>query len=252
MRVLIVADIHANLAAFTAVLKHERGEYDEIYCLGDLVGYGPRPNECVDLVRERCSLVLGGNHDLAAGGIIGCDDFSRHARLSMRWTLSRISGETRAYLASLPARKERGDTLFSHGGPENPIWSYILSQGDAECSFQEVPFKICIFGHTHIPSAFVKAGKSAASPQTAGGNCQAVYGIPGLAIETREKGLRVMLNPGSVGFPRDAADAHSSSHMGHAAARYAVYDTDTGLWVFKRTEYNMKAAAQEMVKAGLW
>jgi predicted phosphodiesterase len=254
MRVLVISDIHANLAAFQAVLKKTRGEYDEIFCLGDIVGYGPRPNECVELAARSCSLVLGGNHDLAVGGVSDYDDFSRRARKSVLWTRSRISPQNRTYLSGLPPRENRGDIVFSHGGPEHPVWSYILSEGDAECSFQRESFRVCLFGHTHIPSAFVKApfAEGDKNAQKNRGSCQAVYGIPDLAIETGETGLRTMVNPGSVGFPRDASDAHSQDQLGHAAARFALFNTETGLWVFKRIEYNMKATAGEMFREGLW
>jgi predicted phosphodiesterase len=248
MRVLVISDIHANLAALHAVLKRARGEYDTVFCLGDLVGYGPHPNECVELLSGCCSLVLAGNHDLAVGGVIEYADFSSHARNAVQWTCARISGKNKAYLAALPPRINRGDMVFSHGGPENPVWSYILSTIDADFSFQIEPFRLCAFGHTHIPSAFVQAKKTNKANEL----CQVVYGIPDLAIETNEAGLRLMINPGSVGFPRDAADAHSSSQLDHAAARYALFNMKTGLWVFKRVEYSMKATAEEMYREGLW
>jgi diadenosine tetraphosphatase ApaH/serine/threonine PP2A family protein phosphatase len=143
--------------------------------------------------------------------------------------------------------------VFSHGGPEQPIWSYIFSEKDAEFSFKHEPFRVCVFGHTHIPSAFVTAcsAKGKKYPSKHRG-AQAVYGIPDLAIESGEKDLRTMVNPGSVGFPRDASDAHSQDQLGHAAARYALFNLKTGLWVFKRIEYDMRAAAGEMSREGLW
>ncbi|MDR1429852.1 MAG: metallophosphatase family protein [Spirochaetaceae bacterium] len=251
MRVLVISDIHANLAAFRAVLKKARGDYDEIFCLGDLVGYGPRPNECVELAERRCSLVLAGNHDLAVGGVLDWGDFSSRAKNSVRWTSARISPENRAYLAALPPRKDRGDIIFSHGGPEKPAWSYVLSEDDAEYSFRNVPFRVCVFGHTHIPSVFVKTRKGGGE-KDAGETCQAVYGLPGLSVDTNETGLRIMLNPGSVGFPRDAEDGHTAARLDRAAARYALFNPETGFWVFKRVEYNMKAEAKEMTREGLW
>jgi predicted phosphodiesterase len=249
MRVLVISDIHANLAAFQAVLKKARGEYDEIFCLGDLVGYGPHPNECVELAARNCSLVLGGNHDLAVGGVIRYDDFSHRAKKSVLWTSARISPNNRAYLAGLSPRKDHGDIVFSHGAPERPIWNYIFSEEEAEFSFQQETFRVCAFGHTHIPSSFVKARTT--SGEKHGGTCQAAYGSPGLVIATNEAG-RIMVNPGSVGFPRDALDAHSSARLDRAAARYALFNLETGLWVFKRIEYSMKATAGTMLREGLW
>lgn len=252
MRVLVISDIHANLAAFRAVLKKARGEYDEIFCLGDLVGYGSRPNECVELATQSCSLVLAGNHDLAAGGVLGYDDFSERAKKSARWTSARISPQNRDYLAGLLPRKNREDMVFSHGGPESPVWSYILSEDDAEYSFQREAFRVCLFGHTHIPSVFVKTGGNKKDAGKRPPSCQAVYGLPELSIDTNETGLRIMLNPGSVGFPRDAADGHTSARLDRAAARYALFDLKTGVWVFKRVEYNLKAGSEEMAREGLW
>ncbi|MDR1178174.1 MAG: metallophosphatase family protein [Spirochaetaceae bacterium] len=252
MRVLVISDIHANLAAFQAVLKKARGEYDEIFCLGDLVGYGSRPNECVELAAQSCSLVLAGNHDLAVGGVLDYADFSERAKKSAQWTSARIRAQNRAYLAGLLPRETRGDMVFSHGGPESPVWSYILSEDDAEYSFQSEAFRVCVFGHTHIPSVFVRTGGNEKDARNFSDSCQAVYGLPELSIDTHETGLRIMINPGSVGFPRDAADGHTSARLDRAAARYALFDLRTGVWIFKRIEYDLKAGAREMVREGLW
>ncbi|MDR2111015.1 MAG: metallophosphatase family protein [Spirochaetaceae bacterium] len=247
MRALIVSDIHANMTAFKAVLDHTRKDRDRVFCLGDLVGYGPDPNECTELAAEVCAVVLGGNHDLAAAGRLDLETFSRHARLAMEWTQTVLSPGCRAYLSGLTVKTEQEGFTLSHGGPEDPVWSYILSESDAETSFKTASFSSCFFGHTHLPSVFLEA-RNPGGQRT----YSAAYGSPDLVVETGQKRLRLLLNPGSVGFPRDAMDAHASDHLRRAAARYALFDTSTGLWQFKRLEYDMRNTAKRMLKLGLW
>jgi predicted phosphodiesterase len=248
MRVLVISDIHANLAAFRAVLKETRHEREGILCLGDVVGYGPDPNECVELAAELCTVLLGGNHDLGAAGAVRIDDFSRHARRALEWTQSVLRPANKAYLAGLSPKAPWEGIVLSHGGPEDPIWSYILSEGDAEASFASTGFSACFFGHTHLPSVFLEYQKP---DPLSGSPYSAAYGSPDLAVEV-DPGLRILLNPGSAGFPRDAMDSHSSDNLRSAAARYALYDTATGIWQFKRTEYDMQNTAKRMQKLGLW
>jgi diadenosine tetraphosphatase ApaH/serine/threonine PP2A family protein phosphatase len=241
MRVLVVSDIHANLAAFSAVLQATRDERDLVLCLGDLVGYGPDPNEVVALARESCALTLAGNHDLAACGKLDWADFSLHARTAMEWTRSVLSPESLAFLDSLRPIETYDDLLLSHGSPENPVWRYIFSVEDALGAFYARDFRRCFFGHTHVPSAFALSG----------GACRAAYGEGSMVVETDAPGLRVLLNPGSVGFPRDAADAHGADSRS-AAARYAVYDTLTGQWFFRRVHYDLRPTRERMERLGIW
>lgn len=243
MRVLVVSDIHGNHAAFKAVLKAARKEgYDEALCLGDLVGYGPEPDECVDLALRTCSVVLAGNHDIAAAGGMDTSAFSTHARRAMDWTRSHLSPDTLSVLASLEPIQEYARLLLSHGSPEDPLWSYILGAEDADGAFASRVFDICLFGHTHIPSAFLK--------KPGGDRCEVLYGTADLVLLMAEG--RALLNPGSVGFPRDAADAHASDSLDEAAARYGILDTEAGKWHFCRAEYDMRRTAAMMDKAGLW
>jgi predicted phosphodiesterase len=245
MRVLIISDIHANLAAFNAVLHHTRHIRDAVVCLGDLVGYGPDPNECTELAAKACTVVLGGNHDLAAADTLDMADFSRHARKALEWTKSVLSPSNRAYLAGLLPKTCWENLTFSHGGPEDPVWSYILSEPDAGTAFAGADFFRCFFGHTHVPSAFVL------NPGQAYG-CSTFYGVPNMTLETGRIRPRMLLNPGSVGFPRDAADAHSSDSLRRATARYALFDTETGRWQFKQVKYDLRETARRMVRLGLW
>jgi predicted phosphodiesterase len=256
MRVLIVSDIHANLAAFEAVLRHTRDERDAIFCLGDLVGYGPDPNECIERAAELCTIILGGNHDLAAAGLLDPLLFAHHAQKALEWTGTELTAANRDYLARLPPKAFYEDLLLSHGGPEDPVWSYILSEPDAVLAFSGVEFSNCFFGHTHIPSVFLES--SVPGPEDPSGpgkrrvSYSVAYGSPGLAVETEKKDLRMLLNPGSVGFPRDAMDAHSSDNLRRAAARYALFNTVTGIWQFKRVEYDIRGTAKRMRRLGLW
>jgi predicted phosphodiesterase len=246
MRVLVVSDIHANAAAFDAVLRHTRNERDCILCLGDLVGYGPDPNECIERAAERCTVILGGNHDLAAAGRLDLSAFSHHARSAMEWTLAELSPANKRYLSRLPPKARYEDILLSHGGPEDPVWSYIFSESDAALSFSGAEFSNCFFGHTHIPSVFIEFRAPASSGEPGEPRYSVAYGSPELAVETVKQDLRMLLNPGSVGFPRDAGDAHSSDNLRRAAARYALFNTATGIWQFKRVEYDMRNTAKRM------
>ena len=244
MRALVVSDIHANSAAFEAVLADCAGEYDRSICLGDLVGYGPDPGECVERALEVCDVILAGNHDLAACGRMDVSSFSSHARLAMDWTRDHISESALRALHGLPSITEKWGLLFSHGSPASPIWGYVFSAEDAAEAFLGVDFTDCIFGHTHVPSAFSLAA-AGSKP-----SIEIAYGEAGSRLDLA--GKRWLLNPGSVGFPRDAEDAHSSDNECHAVARYGIMDTEAQTWDFRRVEYDMRKTAQRMRAAGLW
>jgi diadenosine tetraphosphatase ApaH/serine/threonine PP2A family protein phosphatase len=247
MRALIVSDIHANVIAFEAILRETRDDRDTVLCLGDLVGYGPDPRECIALAAEHCAVVLGGNHDQAAGGATDLSWFADHAKRALEWTRPHLEPEDTAYLASLPLTTEYRGLLLSHGSPEDPLWGYIFSEIEARAAFAREDFRCCFFGHTHLPSFFIQTRDDR-------GNilCEASYGNADQVVETRRGGARFLINPGSVGFPRDQADAHRPRKYHHAVARYALFDTETGLWQFKRLEYDMRDTAKRMTQLGLW
>jgi predicted phosphodiesterase len=240
MRILVISDIHGNLAALDAVLNKSRGDWDQVYCLGDITGYGPDPKECIKKTAECASAILGGNHDLAASRVLAMDDFASHARRAMECTRPRLSDGDRAWLARLPLTKTAGEIRLSHGSPEDPLWGYIFSRQDAVSAFASFSEKVCFFGHTHLSSYFIehRAGTEI--------SCGAGYGEDGFSINTGEGRCRFLLNPGSVGFPRDEEDAHNSKRFHRAAARYAFFDTETGIWQFRRVFYDFRATAARM------
>src|SRR5579883_1621978 len=156
MRYAIFSDIHANLEALEAVLAkideiREKEPIDQIWFLGDLVGYGPNPNECITKLRERTDVIIAGNHDWAAVGKIDLEDFSAAARISAEWTAEQLTEEHRAFLADLPERLEIGECTLVHGSPYGPLWEYLTSEVLAERSFQHFDSRFCLVGHTHIP-----------------------------------------------------------------------------------------------------
>jgi diadenosine tetraphosphatase ApaH/serine/threonine PP2A family protein phosphatase len=169
MRYAIFTDIHANLEALEAVLAKidelaQEEPVDQIWFLGDLVGYGPNPNECIVKLRERTDVIIAGNHDWAAVGKIDLDDFSEAARISAEWTAEQLTEEHRAFLADLPERLEIGDCTLVHGSPYGPLWEYLTSEALAERSFQYFTSRFCLVGHTHVPIIFQQPESAADIP----------------------------------------------------------------------------------------
>src|SRR5918994_4082239 len=192
MRVAIASDIHGNKQAFQAVIAAAEADgADELWCLGDLVGYGGEPDACVALADAHCTICLAGNHDLAVVDVLSLDDFSRGAALAARWTREVITEETREYLLSLsPKGSSEGLGLF-HASPRDPIWEYVLSALAAELCFDATDHRISVIGHSHVALSFHRPEGEAASGTT------------------RRDGVQVdlsagewMLNPGSAGQPR--------------------------------------------------
>jgi diadenosine tetraphosphatase ApaH/serine/threonine PP2A family protein phosphatase len=169
MRYAIFTDVHANLEALEAVLAKidelaQQEPVDQIWFLGDLVGYGPNPNECIVKLRERTDVIIAGNHDWAAVGKIDLDDFSEAARISAEWTAEQLTEEHREFLANLPERLEIGDCTLVHGSPYGPLWEYLTSEVLAERSFQYFNSRFCLVGHTHVPIIFQQPDNAANAP----------------------------------------------------------------------------------------
>lgn len=169
MRYAIFSDIHANLEALEAVLARideisEQKPIDEIWFLGDLVGYGPNPNECITTLRARTNMIIAGNHDWAAVGKIDLEDFSSAARISAEWTAKQLTEEHREFLINLPDRLEADDCTLVHGSPFGPLWEYLTTEVLAERSFLEFLTRYCFVGHTHVPVIFQQPDTIATVP----------------------------------------------------------------------------------------
>lgn len=169
MRYAVFTDVHANLEALEAVLAEidtlsKEEPIDQIWFLGDLVGYGPNPNECITMLRKRTDVIIAGNHDWAAVGKIDLEDFSSAARVSAEWTAQQLTEEHRAFLEQLPERLEIGDCTLVHGSPYGPLWEYLTSEALAERSFQHFSSHLCFVGHTHVPVIFQQPDSIANAP----------------------------------------------------------------------------------------
>jgi diadenosine tetraphosphatase ApaH/serine/threonine PP2A family protein phosphatase len=232
VRVAVISDVHANLYALEAVLGEiDREPPDAIWCLGDTVGYGPRPNECCALVRERADLTLVGNHDLVAlgEGGIGAEDFNPEAAAASRWTQEELTEESKAFLRSLePAAETDGVQLF-HGSPRDPVWDYVISEAIALEALSLTTTPLVLVGHTHAATALVL-------------NEDAIQG--GLAPDGLEAPIergRWLLNPGSVGQPRD----------GNPDAAFLVLDLTARRARFRRVPYAVARTQEEIRERGL-
>jgi len=230
MKVLVISDIHANRPALEAVLE-DAGERDAVWCLGDLVGYGPEPNHCLEIIRSLPNLLcLRGNHDSAVCGLTRKEDFNLSAQKVLRWTEKQLTEGNRRYLASLPARKETGEVTLVHGSPRRPIWEYIMDSTTAQENFDHFETDYCLVGHSHFPVMYIqREGTSRVESAPLGG------------FEERRLIKRSIVNPGSVGQPRDQ----------DSRASYAVYDPDTQLWKQVRVSYDISAVQEKMQEAGL-
>jgi predicted phosphodiesterase len=229
MRIALLSDVHGNLPAFEAVLGDVEDESaEEVWCLGDLVGYGASPDECVQLARDRCDLSLAGNHDLVVTGEIPISDFSSSAAAAARWTQETISEDTMAYLRALsPADPDREPALY-HASPRDPVWEYVLSWEAALAAIRDSDFEITIVGHSHVPLAI------ADDPEQPGGHA------PG-GTDVHLAGGRWLLNPGSVGQPRD----------GDPAAAWLLLDLDARRASFLRVPYDVERTQSEIRDVGL-
>ena len=230
MRVAVVSDIHANLHALEAVLAEiESASPDEVWCLGDIVGYGPRPNECCAVIRERADVVLCGNHDLAVTGALDLDEFSGDAARAARWTRDVLAVEHRDWLTTLSPAAKRAPAELFHASPRDPVWDYVLSEGVALQSLLLTEARIVLVGHSHVALALSSGGADIAGGLAPGGT----------EIETGNR--RWLLNPGSVGQPRD----------GDPRAAWLLLDFETDRAGFRRVAYDVDATQVEIRAAGL-
>jgi predicted phosphodiesterase len=233
MRVLVVSDIHANFTALEAVLEDAAGRYDTVWCLGDTVGYGPEPDACVARVRSLAALTVIGNHDWAALGRMDVEDFNPEARRAVMWTREHLSEESLKWLSELPSAPLAHDAFtLTHASPRDPIWEYVLYPAVATENFAHFDTSFCLVGHTHVPALHVLVeGEAKARPM------QPTFGEP---MQLRA-GWRAILNPGSVGQPRD----------NDRRAAYALLDTETVRWEHRRASYDVETTQKRMRDAGL-
>lgn len=229
MPILIISDIHANLAAFEAVLADTAGQWETIWCLGDIIGYGPNPNECVDLLRQYDHISLSGNHDWAALGKLDINSFNDEAQTAVRWTQSVLRDDVRTYMESLPTTLLKDPFTLVHASPRQPVWEYILDAYTAAVNFSYFDTPYCLVGHTHVPGTFEQENNHILVHQP--NYCQ-----PQILPQTRH-----IINPGSVGQPRDS----------DPRAAYALLDLETMSWEFRRVDYPIAQTQEQMHEIGM-
>lgn len=231
MRTLIVSDIHANLTAFEAVLA-DAGRVDRVWCLGDVVGYGPDPNECIALLRQQPEMrCIMGNHDAALMGYIDLRTFNDQAARAVIIQAQLLTQESRDFLELLDivtVINEEGITL-AHGSPRDPIWEYMVSSRIASENFSAYTTQICLVGHSHIPSIFI---------ENVGDRPQIL--TPQHADRWRSD-KRFILNPGSVGQPRDR----------NPKASYVIWDDEDDTWLFRRAAYDVESVQARILALGI-
>lgn len=232
MRIGVVSDIHSNLAALEAVLAAIQ-PIDQLWVLGDIVGYGPCPNEVVALLNAQPKhLAVGGNHDYAVVGKIGLEEFNTFAGMAAQWTRTQLTDETREYLEALQPLLVSGEFTLAHGSPRDPVWEYLLSIPTASGSFDHFTGPYCLVGHTHVPAIFERAPDGTVEGHRVVGEAK---------VSLVRPGWRFILNPGSVGQPRDD----------DPRAACLLIDTDSGTASWRRIEYDIAQTQQQMRQARL-
>jgi len=227
MRVAVISDIHANLRALEAVADAiGQAEPDEIWCIGDVVGYGPQPNPCCEWSADHAAVCLAGNHDLGVLGTLDLSLFSDDAAVAARWTREVLSEAARGYLAALQPSATRDGVALYHGSPRDPVWEYVLSYDAARDALHDSTADLTIVGHSHVPFAI--------------GEGEMVGGHASDGTEVDLQG-RWLLNPGSVGQPRD----------GDPAAAWLLLDLGSRHATFHRVAYDVERTQAEMRELGL-
>ena len=231
MRIAIVSDIHANRQAFEAVLDAiEASDCEEMWCLGDLVGYGADPDACVELARRHAAVCLAGNHDLGVRGSLPLEQFSRGAALAAKWTQETIVPDTREYLNGLEPLNLDEEVGLYHASPRDPVWEYVLSPLQAELCLDAQSHRVCLIGHSHVALSFSRADGQSATGQTR---------APGEQLDISQG--EWLINPGSVGQPRD----------GDPRAAWLELDLEAWKALYRRTEYDIAGAAAAIRAARL-
>ena len=230
MQVAVVSDIHGNRHAFEAALGDIGASgAEEIWCLGDLVGYGAEPDACLELARDRCAVILAGNHDLAVTGELGLDEFSPGAAAAARWTKTAMTERNLEALRAFPPQDLDHEVGLFHASPRDPIWEYVLSTLQAELCLDAQRHRVCLVGHSHVALAFTRRGDS-----VAGTACP-----EGSRADLGEG--EWILNPGSVGQPRDR----------DPRAAWLLLDTEGWTATWRRVDYDIAGAQAAIREAGL-
>jgi diadenosine tetraphosphatase ApaH/serine/threonine PP2A family protein phosphatase len=231
MRIALLSDVHGNLPAFEAVLGDvDSADIEEIWCLGDLVGYGAQPDACVELARSRCDVCLAGNHDLVVTGEIDLADFSSSAADAAQWTRDNISAEALDFLKALRPERDDGVIGLYHASPRDPVWEYVLSTWQADECMDLMDARVAAVGHSHVALWFQRDEE---------GNMGGATADAGLELDLSAG--RWIVNPGGVGQPRD----------GDPRAAWLLLDTETWTAVWRRVEYPIDEAAGAIERAGL-
>ncbi len=231
MKVAVLSDVHSNRQAFEAVLEAiAASDAAEMWCLGDLVGYGADPNVCVELAREHAAVCLAGNHDMAVTGEIPLEDFSHGASLAARWTQQVLARENREFLEGLDPQGAEGGLGLYHASPRDPIWEYVLSALLAELCMTAQQHRVCLIGHSHVALSFTRTDERVATGEPR---------RQGDELDLAE--AQWLLNPGSVGQPRD----------GDPRAAWMLLDFDRWEATYYRTDYDIDGAATAIRDAGL-
>jgi diadenosine tetraphosphatase ApaH/serine/threonine PP2A family protein phosphatase len=229
MRVAVISDVHANFHALAAVMRAIDGErVDAVWCLGDTVGYGARPNECCDAVRERANLCLIGNHDLVALGELNVSEFNDEAAAAAVWTSETLLPAAESFLRALAPKAEADGAQLFHASARDPVWEYILGAEAARATFELTSAPVILVGHSHVALALTVADGEVLGGIAPGGAQVELAG-------------RWLLNPGSVGQPRD----------GDPRAAWLLLDLDRKVADFRRVPYPVQLTQAEIRKAGL-
>ncbi len=239
MRTLIVSDIHSNIVAFDAVLRdaNARGPVDNIWSLGDMVGYGPHPNECLDTLRGFDHVSVVGNHDLGAIGATDLSVFNQEAATACRWNGEQLTAENRAYLEGLPRVVTQGEFTLAHGSLRDPVWEYLIHEEAARASFELLETTFLLIGHSHLPLIFEEIVSAPDAPPRVHSVGRLNHG----SLIHLPNNVRLILNPGSVGQPRD----------GNPRAAYAILDTDNRTLTQFRVQYDVESAQKHFRDASL-
>jgi predicted phosphodiesterase len=230
VKVAVISDVHGNLPALEAVLAEiDSTGPDELWCLGDLTGYGADPARCTQVVLERADICLAGNHDMVIAGEIGLEAFSSDARTAAEWTMEVLSAEDLERLRSLEPKGDRGGVELYHGSIRDPVWEYVIDDRTAAVCLELQGTPLALVGHSHVPLAYGYAGE------------RFLGGLAGAGTRLETAPGPFLLNPGSVGQPRD----------GDPRAAYMTLDLDAGTAEWHRIDYDVRAAQTAIRDAGL-